>query len=568
LDPRRELQYLIAAYTDVIDWCTQQAADFPFGDHTDELFLAITFRACRDLHLQTVQRLTRAVERADIHVDDLRLEYQRLAGVFRVEIDSFERKQYVNLSHESNKATNLNSYLGLLGMTVREVVDDRGLYLDVRDTLETDAAVPGSKLVPDARYVITLDADSLLSPEYALRLIDVMERPGFEDVAVVQTPYSAVPNAPGVLERVAGATTDLQYIIHQGFTWCGATFWVGANALLRKAALDDIRTVDVERGFPVVKYIQDRTVIEDTESTVDLVARRWRLYNYPDRLAYSATPPDFGALLIQRRRWANGGLIILPKLIRYAFSRPWRPSKSLEVLMRVHYLVSICGVNVGLLLLLLVPFGDATGSVWLPLTAAPYFALYWRDLVQSGYRRGDIFRVYALNVLLLPVNLGGVLKSLHQGLTGKKIPFGRTPKVLGRTAAPASYVAAEFLLLAFCMVAFAWDALTARWLHAAFSFGNAVILGYAIAAFVGLRASVEDLGRPWARRGIRLFHRHGLPISDARTALGRFILTSRQSIPQRAGEIDVVAFLQMQHCHCTGCSSAQEYRSYRSLTAA
>ena len=36
--------------------------------------------------------------------------------------------------------------------------------------------------------------------------------------------------------------------------------------------------------------------------------------NYPERLSYSATPPDFGSLVVQRRRWANGGLLILPKL--------------------------------------------------------------------------------------------------------------------------------------------------------------------------------------------------------------------------------------------------------------
>ena len=124
-----------------------------------------------------------------------------------------------------------------------------------------------------------------------------------------------------MLERVAGATTDIQYIIHQGFTRYDATYWVGANALLRKTALEDIVTVGEERGFEVRRYIQDRTVIEDTESSIDLVDRDWTLFNYPERLAYSATPPDFGALLIQRRRWANGGLIILPKLLRYLFRR-------------------------------------------------------------------------------------------------------------------------------------------------------------------------------------------------------------------------------------------------------
>lgn len=61
-------------------------------------------------------------------------------------------------------------------------------------------------------------------------------------------------------------------------------------------------------------YIQDRTVIEDTESSIDIGSAGWSLVNYPERLSYSATPPDFGSLVVQRRRWANGGLLILPKL--------------------------------------------------------------------------------------------------------------------------------------------------------------------------------------------------------------------------------------------------------------
>ncbi len=57
---------------------------------------------------------------------------------------------------------------------------------------------------------------------------------------VAQTPYSAYPGAATRLERIAGATTDLQHIVHQGMTYHDATFWVGANAVLRKRALDDI----------------------------------------------------------------------------------------------------------------------------------------------------------------------------------------------------------------------------------------------------------------------------------------------------------------------------------------
>jgi cellulose synthase (UDP-forming) len=60
--------------------------------------------------------------------------------------------------------------------------------------------------------------------------------------------------------------------------------------------------------------------------------------------------------------------------------------------------------------------------------------LYGRDLTQCGYRWTDLARVYALNLLLLPVNLAGVILSLWQILTGRKAAFGRTPKIEGRTA--------------------------------------------------------------------------------------------------------------------------------------
>ncbi len=323
-------------------------------------------------------------------------------------------------------------------------------------------------------------------------MVDVMEQPGNERLAVVQTPYTAIPDQPGVLERIAGATTDMQYIVHQGFSWVGATFWVGANALLRKTALDDIRTESFDK-ISAPKFIQDRTVIEDTESTVDLVARGWWLLNYSERLAYSATPPDFGALLVQRHRWANGGLLIVPKLLRYALVGPFHARKPAEILMRFHYLVSIAAGSIGFLILVLVPLDQDVHSVWLPVTAVPYFLLYWRDLVQAGYRTGDILRVYAFNVMLMPINLAGAAKSIQQSITGRKTPFGRTPKVEGRTSAPAWAVIAEWLLLAYSLFALVWDSIAGRWLHALFSLATVVTLAYVLVVFIGLRASRDDV---------------------------------------------------------------------------
>lgn len=438
----------------------------------------------------------RSTQLASCHQGDRQLlarEYRRLASLFSVGFTVFERKRYENLSHEPNKAMNLNSYLSLLGGRFREVRRSSKLLL------EPACGGPASFAVPAAEFVITLDADSLLMPEYALRLGHEMCRSGRERLAVAQTPYSSIPAAPGSLEYVAGATTDIQYLIHQGFTAFGATFWVGANALLRVAALNDIKTHDLERGYPIVRYIQDRTVIEDTESSIDLIERGWTLYNYPERLAFSATPPDFGALLIQRRRWANGGLIILPKCIRHLWrTQSW--TKIPEAYFRLHYLGSITLVNLGLVLMLMFPVDDRLSSAWLPLTAFPYFVLYGRDLVRMGYRWRDLVLVYALNLLLIPINLGGVLKSIRQAATRRKIPFGRTPKVMNRTAAPAFYLLAEYALLIWLSLAFVFDSFAHRWTHAAFAAFNAAFLGFAIHSYIGWPATVEDLRTSWRSR--------------------------------------------------------------------
>lgn len=480
-------------------WFEARAESYAGGDHTDALFVdRILLESARSLRKRAREFEAAARSHATaLSERTIYREYRRLASLFDVEIVSFERKRYVNLSHAPNKAMNLNSYIGLMGRSVREVRRADGLYLEDYGPANAD------QTFPDSDYIITLDADSLLLADYALKLMHVMEQPGNECVAVAQTPYSAVPGSPVLLERVAGATTDLQHIVHQGTTHFNGTYWVGANALLRKRALDDIREVFEERGFPIVRYIQDRTVIEDTESTVDLIARGWTLYNYPERLAYSATPPDFGSLIIQRRRWANGGLLILPKLLRYTISGPKRASRMVEGLLRVHYLTSLAVVSLGMLVLMAFPFEGAMRSLWLPLVAIPYFLLNGRDLVRAGYRWIDLPRVYALNLLLIPINLGGVAKSLHQAATGRNTPFGRTPKITGRTAAPRLYVAATLGILAYCACFGVLDMENSRWVHGGLMMLDAGFLWYALRYMIGLREAAEDLGLARAGEAVR-----------------------------------------------------------------
>jgi len=481
----------------VSTWFETQSKHAPQESHTDVWFvgqvLSQPAEACREQAALWFSRRTQIdTLSADRILDEIDAAYGHLGGRFQVEFDVFERKQYRNLSQESNKAMNLNSYLGLMGTRVKPVLLTDGVHL-----IETPV-LTGSRVIPDTPYVITLDADSLLLPQYASTLVRLMEQPEHARMAVVQTPYSAIPNAPGAMERTAGATTDIQYLVHQGFTRFGATFWVGANALLRKSALEEICIEERESTGLVRRYIQDRTVIEDTESTVDLLCKGWSLYNYPERLAYSATPPDFGSLIVQRARWANGGLIIFPKLLSYLYRTPKQPGTFAQGLLQIHYLTSLAFAPLSVLLLLVIPFSSDVMTAWMPLAALPYFALYARDLALTGYRpMRDLLRIYALNLLLIPVHLGGALKSTQQAILGTKIPFRRTPKISGRTRTPALYLVLELAMMLLSTGLALYYASQLRWISGTFALANAGLVLYGIRQFVGFSEMKEDLVNGW-----------------------------------------------------------------------
>ena len=91
--------------------------------------------------------------------------YRRLDWIFTARLTSFERKQYASLSHEPNKAMNLNSYIGLMGGRVSRREHPGRPRPRPRDERDADL------VVADPDYVLTLDADSVLLPEYCLRMV-------------------------------------------------------------------------------------------------------------------------------------------------------------------------------------------------------------------------------------------------------------------------------------------------------------------------------------------------------------------------------------------------------------
>ncbi len=72
--------------------------------------------------------------------------YRRLAWTFRAELSSFERKRYVSLSSDANKAMNLNSYIGLMGGRYSERLTPAGRVLVPVEEGEADLVVPHSRL--------------------------------------------------------------------------------------------------------------------------------------------------------------------------------------------------------------------------------------------------------------------------------------------------------------------------------------------------------------------------------------------------------------------------------------
>jgi cellulose synthase/poly-beta-1,6-N-acetylglucosamine synthase-like glycosyltransferase/chitodextrinase len=526
---------LASAYSDAVDWLENLADRQEITDHTDEFFvneillrLADSFREVKDALLES------ATEGVVLHPQMFRRLYRRLVWTFSVRAASFERKKYVSLSHEPNKAMNLNSYMGLMGGTYHEIQTAGGTALV--------PAQPGlGKHVQNPDYVVTLDADSVLLPEYCLRLVHLLEQQEYQDMAIAQTPYSAFPGSGTRLERIAGATTDLQHIVHQGLTYYDATFWVGANAVIRKKALDQIAETSYIGDWEIKQYIKDRTVIEDTESTIDMGIAGWRLFNYPERLSYSATPPDFGSLCIQRRRWANGGLLILSKLHRKSRIRRSEGNRMRfgELFLRWNYMASISWSSASLLILLAFPFSATLISPLLGLVALPYFMAMASDLRYCGYKRLDVLRIYGFNLVLLGVNLAGTLSSIVQGITASKAPFARTPKVKDRTVVPPFLLIAPYLLIGlagFTLYRAYVNHLTENFAYAAL---NVILACYAAKAFIGLRNSLVDLWihgtsvlyRPAERRKrfVRLWRR---PVEEPQPTDWRSVLQAGYAEPQ------------------------------------
>jgi cellulose synthase/poly-beta-1,6-N-acetylglucosamine synthase-like glycosyltransferase len=174
----RKTAALTALADGISFWFDSLSDAWAGGDHEQRFFAeAVLRRSGRLLRERAREAAARADADAAAWQEILAAEYDRIAAPVRVEVQVFERKRFVNLSHAANKAMNLNSYIACMGKRLVE--------REVDGTLHLVEAADGAVLAPASPYLITLDADSILLPEYAERLIAEMERPGNERLAVL-----------------------------------------------------------------------------------------------------------------------------------------------------------------------------------------------------------------------------------------------------------------------------------------------------------------------------------------------------------------------------------------------
>ncbi|HEY4604375.1 MAG TPA: glycosyltransferase family 2 protein, partial [Blastococcus sp.] len=203
-----DIRELAEHYRFAVAWLHDLAARHEVIDHTDLFFVDHVLGALATDLATVGEALARGADEGIVLPAGRLLQlYRRLVATFAARVTSFERKRYRSLSHEPNKAMNLNSYIGLMGGSYQEVDTPVGLAL-VRSS-----ARAADLTVDEPAFVLTLDADSMLLPEYAARMVHLLVQSAHSRVAVAQTPYSSFPGSATRLERISGASTDLQHIV-------------------------------------------------------------------------------------------------------------------------------------------------------------------------------------------------------------------------------------------------------------------------------------------------------------------------------------------------------------------
>lgn len=100
----------------------------------------------------------------------------------------------------------------------------------------------------------------------------------------------------------------------------------------------------------------------------------------------------------------------------------------------------------------------------------------------------------------MPVNILGVLMSIRQIVTGNKAPFGRTPKIEGRTRMSGLQVLIQWFIFSYLLFFSVTDIIYGHYMHALFCLFNFLFYLYGLIAFIPWSESWDDFKYAFFRR--------------------------------------------------------------------
>ena len=323
------------------------------------------------------------------------------------ELRYFRRKLYPTiLTQEKSKAANLNCFSSCL--KEKKLWETTGLELQLSGNRHWD---------PEIEYLGTLDADTVVSPDWAHHL--TLKLKANSDIDLAQSLYAYGGNPRTFVERYAKLDNAFGNLLFYGLSIRDAAQWIGTNGIFSYPKLSRHE-----------KFVDDITVNEDMATTFRLWENGGKIYTIPQILAFSMGPPDLASMITQRERWAIGpiwhGLRVYNGHTQHKINRSllyfgaplfvmfegalltlfWRP-------VSLPYSLSL-GTSINLFLLSTIYLRESRN----PLHLVPLL---------GGFQ------------IQVPVQMVGIGKTIIQGITGQKMDFVRTARYGGEAYIRAHY---------------------------------------------------------------------------------------------------------------------------------
>jgi len=413
---------------------------------------------------------------------------------FDVQVAQFERKAFANLPGTKNKATNVNAYLSLDGQAWVVGTDEQGKKLIVAPDSEQANSLRNKSVLNFGRhdYFMIIDADTRIFPNYLTEAVPFMEREDAQNVTIFQSPTWSLPSDNPV-QHIGAFEMNMAGLLEKGHTVQDNACWAGSNGVLRGSVLRAIMDQPTDPQSPYRKTIRDDTVIEDYETDLfiktNFPASRTVYAKHP--LCILINPKNWGELEIQRQRWANGPLKLLIMLLRSAKQLP------LKVLLNRLYRYVYYSINIVIALNLVASVGQFAGNPFIYLYLLTGFVSYFRPIKKRGFTFMNSQLALMSNLLLTPTYFKGQVSTVWQIITGKKIPFNRTPKDGQRTRISLSSSLFSLGTLGKMLTELGADVaqllVNGNYMFNVMHLYTTILLAYAIHKLLGFRNIISDL---------------------------------------------------------------------------